>query len=711
MGFPTAMVNILDEDTQHTITQVGLVDRITTPREDALCDEVIRTGRPMVIEDAASDSRFGHSRWVSSGALRTFVGVPLMGRESLPIGVICVVDPEPRQVDADQLARLIEFGKVVEDQLDLMRRLKGQLQQGAVATAELARAIRLGEIVPWYQGTVELSTGRVVGYEALARWVRPSGEVVSPNSFIPLAEDSDLIIDLDLAVIGQAMADLHRWQISDPALRMSVNLSSRHFDRPDWITTVTAAVTTAGVRPESVSLELTETEHLPAGDSDGMFVDQLQQRGFRVLLDDFGTGWSSLEYLLRLPADGIKIDRVMSLALGTPIGDALVGAIARLARNLNLSLTVEGIETPRQAALALAMGCQFGQGYLWSRPVPAADVAGRSAPAGPPPTGTSSVGPAAVPEDAPLGHPKSGALGWEPELGPQLAAAVLEVTPDATAVLDEHGTIVAINRSWRMFALDNGGTEASIGVGVNYLQVCERAARNGCAEAGQVYADLSAVLAGQYREAELEYPCPSPAIGRWFLLRISRLSGLTSGAVVSHVNITRRKMAEDELAHGASHDPLTGLANRTLLNARLTKALARPRDGVGTGVLVLDLDEFKAVNDTYGHAAGDEVLQTVAHRLRGLVRPGDTIGRLGGDEFAVVIPGTGRPRIIELTAAIRASLARPHRIYGRSVTVGASVGSHLAVGDNPEEAMHTADIAMYAAKQQRKLHRAGSRSR
>lgn len=567
LGFPAAMVNILVEDAQHIVTEVGSVHVSTTARGQALNDEVIRTGLPMVVQDAASDSRFAHFPSVGGGSVRTYIGVPLMGRESLPVGVMCVSHSDVKHVDAEQVERLVQFGKVVEDQLDLVRRLKGQRLAGPIPTAELATAIRCGEIVPWYQAVPELSTGRTVGYEAVARWVHPCGEVTHPDSFIPLAEDSDLIIDLDLTVMRQAMADLRRWQVLDPTLRMSLNLSSRHFDQPDWITTVTGVVTSAGVRPESVDLELTETEHLRVGKFDGIFVHQLQQRGFRVLLDDFGTGWSSLEYLLRLPADGIKIDRVMSVALGTPIGDALISAVATLAGHLGLTVTIEGIETPQQAALASALKCQYGQGYLWSEPVPAGAVTIGAAPplavpsigsrpgVGPPVPGRHHPDPCRG--DALVAGPNAVAHAGQPALEPTLAAAVLEATPDATAVVDEAGTIVAINRAWRMFALDYGGTEASTGVGVNYLQVCERAAHSGSAEARQVYADLSAVLAGRYREAELEYPCSSPAIGRWFLLRIPRLSGSGSGAVISHVNITRRKMAENELARGASHDPLT----------------------------------------------------------------------------------------------------------------------------------------------------------
>ena len=374
LGFPTVMVNILNRDTQHTITGLGLDDLLTTPREQAICDAVIRGGEPLVVPDATADPRFADFPSVRDGTLTTYVGVPLIGRESLPIGVLCVLDAKAREVDEDQVARLVEFGRVVEDQLDLLRRLEGQRRPGSLATGQLAAAISDGEIVAWYQPVVELATGRRVGFEALARWVHPSGFVDEPDSFVPLAGDSDLIIDLDLAVMRQAMEQLQRWQQADPDLRMSVNLSSRHFDQSGSIDTVVGVVKDAGVACSSVTLELTETERLSSGNADGAFVRELQQRGFRVLLDDFGTGWSSLQYLLRLPADGVKIDRVMSLALGSRTGDALTRAITALANDLGLTTVIEGIETEEQARLAQGMGYQFGQGYLWSRPLPGAQI-------------------------------------------------------------------------------------------------------------------------------------------------------------------------------------------------------------------------------------------------------------------------------------------------------------------------------------------------
>jgi EAL domain-containing protein (putative c-di-GMP-specific phosphodiesterase class I) len=374
LGFPVAMVNILDEHEQHVISAVGHPIGVTMPRELSICDEVVRTGQPVVTVDAARDSRFAHVPHVLRGEVGTYVGVPLSGRESVVIGALCVLGPRPHSMGPDDVGRLQDFARIVEDQLDLTRRLHEQRLQPSVVGAEIAGAIRAGYIVPWYQPVVELSSGTVIGFEALARWNHPVLGWLDPNTFVPFAEDSDLIVELDHSIMRQAMADLARWTEDAPALRMGVNLSSRQFDRPDWAETIRAVMTDSGVSPTLVDLELTETVRLAPHHSDGGFVRTLQAMGFTVWMDDFGTGWSSLEYLLRLPVDGIKIDRVMAVALGTPIGNAVTRAVSGLATDLGLAITIEGVATTEQADVARQLGCNTAQGYLWSRPVPADEI-------------------------------------------------------------------------------------------------------------------------------------------------------------------------------------------------------------------------------------------------------------------------------------------------------------------------------------------------
>ncbi len=377
MGFPVVRVNIVDQDTQHTISMFGIGDASAIPRAEAFCDAVVRTGRPLRVEDAAHDPVFSQFPSVAAKEIGAYLGVPLKGRESFIVGAVCVIDSHHRAIDDDLQARLADFATIVEDQLDLIRRLKEQRLEGDVATTELARAIRSSEIVPWYQPVVDLNNGETVAYEALARWEHPSGAVDDPRQFVQIAEDSDLIIELDLAVIRRALRDLSRWQQVNPSLRMSVNLSARHFDHPECVKKLYSAATDAAVSPGSVYLELTETMRLtPSRTHIAGVVQQLRDIGFRVWLDDFGTGWASLDHLLWLQVDGIKIDRAVTVALGTPIGDALTNAVTGLAHALGLRTTIEGIETEHSAELGRARGCDYGQGYLWAPPLPAAVIDG-----------------------------------------------------------------------------------------------------------------------------------------------------------------------------------------------------------------------------------------------------------------------------------------------------------------------------------------------
>jgi EAL domain-containing protein (putative c-di-GMP-specific phosphodiesterase class I) len=243
-----------------------------------------------------------------------------------------------------------------------------------VTTEAIAQAITADEIVPWYQPIVDLSTGAVVGVEALARWVRPGHAVEPTAAFIDVAERSDLIIEVDRAVMQQAFADLAAWSTAWPHLRLSLNLSGRQLDRDDWLDALQEAAATAGVAPARISLELTETLRPARLDKGIDLLRSARAAGFEVWLDDFGTGWASLYDLVHLPASGLKVDKCFSDDLGQPAVDAIVRAMAGAADELGLHLIIEGIATPEQARHARALGCHYAQGFLWSPAVPATDL-------------------------------------------------------------------------------------------------------------------------------------------------------------------------------------------------------------------------------------------------------------------------------------------------------------------------------------------------
>lgn len=287
--------------------------------------------------------------------------------------------------------------------------------------------------------------------------------------------------------------------------------------------------------------------------------------------------------------------------------------------------------------------------------------------------------------------------------GPLLA--VFDALSDAAALVDGRGVITHVNASWETFAALNGGDAGKTGPGTDYYHVCRAASAAGDADADTVAGGLEGVLSGRLRAFEHRYPCPSPVEGRWFVVRIAALSG-AEGALVTHLDVTTTKLAEDELAYRATHDPLTGLPNRDEVLRALRAALARrDRSGGPVALLFLDLDDFKPINDRYGHATGDRVLALVAHRLRRQLRTTDTVGRVGGDEFVAVCEAT---EAAALVARLRSAVSSPIQLGADTVGVGVSIGvavapelGSAAPEDVAEALLTQADQAMYEDKRRR----------
>jgi diguanylate cyclase (GGDEF)-like protein len=242
--------------------------------------------------------------------------------------------------------------------------------------SNLRRALADGELQVYYQPIISLGTGGIEGFEALVRW-HSEGSWVSPVEFIPVAEESGLILPLGAWVLGESSRQLARWRSLPRCddLTMSVNVSPRQLLSTEIVTTVLNALDACGLPGRALWCEITEgTMMLDTSDTVAT-LDALHDLGVRVCVDDFGTGFSSLSYLQKFAIDRLKIDRSFVVAMTS--GDAsrsLVSAILAIARTLDIDVVAEGVETAEQAQGLTALGCRGAQGYLFGRPMPAADV-------------------------------------------------------------------------------------------------------------------------------------------------------------------------------------------------------------------------------------------------------------------------------------------------------------------------------------------------
>jgi diguanylate cyclase (GGDEF)-like protein/PAS domain S-box-containing protein len=241
----------------------------------------------------------------------------------------------------------------------------------------LRRAVEREELVVHYQPKVSLATGKIVDFEALARWEHPRRGLLLPEQFVPVAEETGLIIPIGEAVLAEACRQSKEWCELRPAIphAMCVNLSARQFREPGLTQSVARIIEETGLEASNLFLEITESTAMRDAQATAATLEEIQGLGVRTVLDDFGTGYSSLSYLERFPVDAIKIDRSFVGGLGEYSGaQMLVSAIISLAHALGLQVIAEGVETEEQLELLRGMGCDLAQGHLFFEPLTAEEV-------------------------------------------------------------------------------------------------------------------------------------------------------------------------------------------------------------------------------------------------------------------------------------------------------------------------------------------------
>ena len=251
--------------------------------------------------------------------------------------------------------------------------LRAAIEARVTTIREMRIALDEGGLIPFYQPKIDLATGRVIGFEALARWQHPVRGLLAPANFADVFDDSDIGVAVGQCLIRQIVSDVAEWVANglEPG-RVFLNLSSAQFAQADLAASFVAELARAGVAHDRIGVEVTETVLLGAnGDRVTPSLHALHAAGIRIALDDFGTGYASLTHLKRYPVDEIKIDRSFVRDLERDANDAaIVAAVLQLGLSLDLDVTAEGVETEAQARFLAERGCAFAQGYLYSKPMP-----------------------------------------------------------------------------------------------------------------------------------------------------------------------------------------------------------------------------------------------------------------------------------------------------------------------------------------------------
>ena len=361
-------------------------------RSDSLFEMILATNGPVTIPKSVQDDRcLGRILCFQKNAIVFAVGVPVRATDHQIVGMLALLSKSARErLSPEEVQTLENIAAMVTNQLELrtLRRererqtrrtgARSRERQHWPRSSDLRNALETGEFLLHYQPEVDLSTRRIVGLEALIRWRHPQRGLVPPSEFIPVAEDCGMILPIGDWGLAEACKQIQTWTRENPrhgSPRVCVNLSARQFLREGLADHVEALLIQSGTESHLLGLEMTESSLIPNRSTAMEVMESLRSLGISLSMDDFGTGYSSLSYLHSFPFDVLKIDRsfVGRITEGAqPL--QIVRTIIELARVFDLDVVAEGIETQEQHHLLREMGCRYGQGFLFAKPMSAEEV-------------------------------------------------------------------------------------------------------------------------------------------------------------------------------------------------------------------------------------------------------------------------------------------------------------------------------------------------
>lgn len=566
-----------------------------------------------------------------------------------------------------------------------------RLAKNMIITNEMQTALDENQFIVFLQPKFNVSTETICGAEALVRWQHPVKGMISPGDFIPLFEKNGFITKLDYYVWQQTCAMLHAWiQAGKTPYPISVNVSRISLYNPNIVTLLNNLVEEYQLSHSLLQLEITESAYMTNPELMEATIYSFHEAGFTILMDDFGSGYSSLNTLKRIYIDILKIDmRFLPVGNETERGEIILACIIKMAKLLGMSVITEGVETRRQRDFLEGAGCDSIQGYYYSKPIPQSEYEEKYI--------NDQLSEAcaclATAQKDPY-TPKHNATILVMDNSEEDCVTVQQNLKELYHVHICHNAEAGLaylkhNMSHvKLIILDNLMSGMS---GLQFLKY------------SRLYPTLRAIpkimitahdsIADQveaFREGAYDY-ITKPLITEVLLARVNHVMAVSRQSFgLDTIERDYQKIIE--------RDVLTGLLNKIAFHELASRVLqSTPEDQ--NALMVLDVDNFKQINDEYGHLVGDQVLKCIADELRNALRKTDIIGRFGGDEFTVMMTRIPNHEVVNKKAKtiIKAIvLACANQL---NVNTSVSIGIAFSNGTDAEEALFArADQALYEAK-------------
>lgn len=564
----------------------------------------------------------------------------------------------------------------------------------------LRQAIKENKLRLEYQPQVNPTDGSLIGLEALVRWFDPDLGEVSPFRFVTAAEESGDISSLSWWVIEEACRQITQWRregITMPAV--SVNLSPTNF-RDDMLPDVLASMLQKYELPGScLVLEITESMMMDITPHTLGVMERLRAMGTGLSVDDFGTGFSSLNTLASLPVTEMKIDRSFISGIDKDERSrALVSAMVSVGRKLGLNVVAEGVEKESELAFLRKQGCPAVQGYYYSRPVSPEVLSSMVS------NGWGKRREVVVrtkgERNELLRHliiSFKGSSGNLPAWVRILDSLPVGISVAATG----SGKIIFNNQEYRRIT---GYQDGDLKTAQAFAERCFPDGIQRQRLLGQIQDTIANGddEMGILPELEVEIQ------GGDGIRRALRHFGVALKhprlVIAIFVDITDIRQEALALEQASFHDPLTGLLNRRGMRKSWKREIGDSERKCA--YLLIDLDDFKPVNDTWGHDTGDEVLRIIARRIKETVRQGDLVCRLGGDEFGVLLFGiSDRESAEEVSERLLTALQKPMKVYGHEISLGACIGGAFY----PSQAASRRSLFQYANQAMYEKKKTGKR--